>query len=454
MNRLRLFILVSFFATVMSFALTSPASANKRYASIVIDADTGTVLRARYADKRLHPASLTKMMTLYMTFEAIERGKLGKNQRIWVSPHAASMVPSKLGLKPRSTIKVEDAIYSLVTKSANDAAVTLAEAIAGTESQFALAMTRKAHQLGMRNTRFKNASGLHHPSQVSTARDMAKLSQALIKHYPQYYKYFSTNNFSYKGHSYHNHNRLMKSYTGMDGIKTGYVAASGFNLAASAVRNNRRLIGVVFGGRTSKSRNAHMASILDEGFAKVKNMGFAMAKAPPLPSPKPEALVLASLQKSGQLPDNVKVAQVTGGKIGEDFQMMGLVIGEGDVDAEETAKVLASLRSMAQTNGGLRQNASYTATTPVAPTPKPVATQPEWSVQIGAFDTQESSTAALKSAAKKLPRSYVMATKPQIVKAKSNSGTVYRARFSGLTRQKAIEGCRILKNCIVLSNTE
>ena len=453
MNRfLKLFILVSFFAITATFASSSPAQANKKYASIVIDADTGTVLRARYADKKLHPASLTKMMTLYMTFEALERGKLRKNQRIWVSPHAASMVPSKLGLKPRSTIKVEDAIYSLVTKSANDAAAALGEAIAGTESQFGVAMTRKARQLGMSNTTFKNASGLHHPAQVSTARDMARLSQALIQHYPQYYRYFKTNNFTYKGKSYHNHNRLMKTYTGMDGIKTGYVAAAGFNLAASAVRENRRLIGVVFGGRTSRSRNSHMAKILDESFAKARTLRFASAKTPPLPSPKPNRLVYASLQRSGQAQKALNVAHVTNDKIGEDFEMMGLVVGEGDADPDATAKVLASFKSMSKTNGGLRQNAAYAP--PPKPAPKPINAQEEWSVQIGAFDSQESSTAALKSAAKKLPRSYVMATRPQIVKAKSNNGTVYRARFSGLSRAKAIEGCRIIKNCIVLASAE
>ena len=447
MNSIRLFIVYGVLCFAFSVISSNSAYANKKYASIVMDAETGIVLRERYADKRLHPASLTKMMTLYMTFDALERGKLTRNQRIWISPHAASMVPSKLGLKPRSTIRVEDAIYALVTKSANDIAVALGEAISGTETQFAIDMTRKARQLGMRKTVFKNASGLHHRKQVSTARDMARLSQALLKNHPRYYKYFNANTFTYRGKTYRNHNRLKNTYTGMDGIKTGYVAASGFNLAASAKRDGRRLIGVVFGGRTSKSRNAHMAQILDQGFSKAKTLRLTVASAPPLPTLKPDRLRYASLQKPGQVQQNINIAALNKkSKTLQDFQMMGLVIGEGDVDPEATKQVLSSLESMAKTNGGIRQ-ASNTRTAPSHTT----QTQ-NWSVQIGTFKNEASSTAALKSAAQKLPQSYVIKTQPQVVKSQSGESTIYRARFSGLTRAKAVEGCRILKDCIVLAS--
>ncbi|MGM0422928.1 MAG: serine hydrolase [Pseudomonadota bacterium] len=431
---------------VMVCGLLTPqaAMANPKYASIVIDADTGMILRERYADKKLHPASLTKMMTLYMVFDAIESGELSPNQRIWISPHAASMVPSKLGLKPGSTIRVEDAIYSLVTKSANDVAAALGEAVSGSESQFAIDMTRRARDLGMSNTVFRNASGLHDPRQVSTARDMARLSQALIHGYPDYYRYFSTNNFKYRGKSYHNHNGLLKSYTGMDGIKTGYISAAGFNLAASAKRGQKRLIGIVFGGRSSSSRNAHMAQIMDEGFAKVKRITYATASAAPLPSPKPEALGYASLQGA----QKTRVAQVSSGSIGGNgFEMMGLVVGEGDSDNEATRQVLASMHSMSQTNGGLRKVASATQKSAVAK-----AQSKSWSVQIGAYESHESSSKALRTAAQKLPPNYVRNVKPQIVTATSKTGTIYRARFSGLKRDVAVESCRILKNCIVLAS--
>lgn len=429
---------------VMACGILTPreAMANPKYASIVIDADTGLILRERYADKKLHPASLTKMMTLLMVFDAIEGGRLSPNQRIIISPHAAGMVPSKLGLKAGSTIRVEDAIFALVTKSANDVAAALAEAISGTESQFGVDMTRRAREIGMTSTVFRNASGLHHPRQVSTARDMARLSQVLIHQYPQYYGYFSTNDFSYQGKNYHNHNGLLKSYTGIDGIKTGYISAAGFNLAASALRNNKRLIGVVFGGRSPSSRNSHMAQLLDEGFAKVQRITYATATTAPLPSAKPEALGYASLQGT----QRTRVAQVSSGQIGSnEFESMGMIIGEGDADDTATRQVLASMHSMSQTNAGLRKVDNAAAGAIPAPSKG-------WSVQIGAFDNHESSSKALRAAAQKLPSDYINSVKPQIVTAKAGEGTVYRARFSGLSRDVAIESCRILKNCIVLAS--
>ena len=214
---------------------------NNRYASIVMDADTGVVLSESNSNKKLHPASLTKVMTLLMLFEAMDNGQIGLRDQIRVSKHAASMVPSKLDLPAGSTIKVQDAIYAMVTKSANDVAVAVAERLGGTERGFARMMTRRAHELGMSNTTFVNASGLHDPQQVSSARDMALLARTVINQHRGYYRYFSTANFTYKGRSYHNHNRLMETYKGMDGMKTGYVGTSGFNLVASAVRNDRTI---------------------------------------------------------------------------------------------------------------------------------------------------------------------------------------------------------------------
>ncbi|MCB1529745.1 MAG: D-alanyl-D-alanine carboxypeptidase [Rhodospirillales bacterium] len=258
-----------------------------KYASIVMDADTGLILSQRYADKVLHPASLTKMMTLLLLFEALERGDISLRSRIRVSSRAASMVPVKLGLKAGSSIRVEDAIYALAIRSANDIAAAVGEHLAGSESRFALLMTRRARDIGMSRTTFRNASGLHDPRQVSTARDMARLARYILVRYPQYYKYFSAKQFTYRGKTYRTHNNLMNTYSGMDGFKTGYINASGFNLVSSARRNGRRIIGVVFGGRTARSRDAHMAQIMDRGFARLGDVRVASAKNAPVPDRKP-----------------------------------------------------------------------------------------------------------------------------------------------------------------------
>ena len=213
---------------------------------------------ARNADKQLYPASLTKVMTLYMLFEALEDGRVSMDTRMKVSRVAAGRSPSKLGMRVGSSLKVKDAMLALVTKSANDAASVIAEHLGGTERKFAKMMTRKARSLGMSRTNFRNASGLPHSKQKSTARDMARLAIAIRKDFPQYFHYFKTQRFSFRGKRYKNHNKLLSTYKGTDGIKTGYIRASGFNLIASVERNGTRLVGVVFGGRTGASRNKHM----------------------------------------------------------------------------------------------------------------------------------------------------------------------------------------------------
>lgn len=287
LTSVRLFVMLALAGFLGMSLPVDEAHANRKYASIVMEANTGRILYSRNADKKLHPASLTKVMTLLLTFEALENGHISRRDRVYVSRRAASMVPSKLGLSRGSTIRVEDAIYALVTKSANDIAVALAEHLAGTEWRFSRLMTQKAQQIGMSNTRFQNASGLYHPHQKSTARDMAILSRYVILNYPRYYRYFSTSSFSYKGKTYNNHNRLMARYRGMDGLKTGYIGAAGFNLAASAVRGDNRLIGVVFGGKTTRSRDKHMARILDSSFARLSRLRVAHANIP-VPEEKPE----------------------------------------------------------------------------------------------------------------------------------------------------------------------
>ena len=239
---------------------------NGRYSDIVIEAATGRVLHATNANSLRHPASLTKMMTLYLTFHALETGRLKLDQLLPVSANAAHQPATSLGLKPGGRISVKNAIMSLVTQSANDSAVVLAEALSGDEANFSRTMTQQAAALGMTQTHFYNSSGLPHPAQMTTAMDMARLGSALVSHFAKFYSYFSLNQFSYGGNLYHNHNHLMERYTGMDGIKTGYIVSSGFNLVASAKRGNTRLIGVVFGGSSPATRDARMAQLLNQSF--------------------------------------------------------------------------------------------------------------------------------------------------------------------------------------------
>ena len=285
--------------------LSSTDSVNARYASIVVDAKTGRILYSINAETRNYPASLTKIMTLFMTFEALKTGKLKLQQKLKVSRVAASRSPSKLGLRRGETITVDSAIKVLVTKSANDVATVLAEAMGRTERKFAVLMTKRARALGMKNTTFKNASGLPNRRQLSTARDMAILARAVLYDHPKMYHHFSRKSFTYKGRTYKTHNRLMSRYQGMDGIKTGYIRASGFNLVASARRGGKRVIAVIFGGKTSKTRDRRVARLLDRGFASLKTVVAKSSKQKNLsatskfkkvarPVPRPAALTRAS----------------------------------------------------------------------------------------------------------------------------------------------------------------
>jgi D-alanyl-D-alanine carboxypeptidase len=239
-----------------------------QFSSIIVDANSGATLTATSPDASRHPASLTKIMTLYLLFERLDAGKMKLDTEMQVSEHASEQAPTKLGLKPGQTIKVEDAIKGLVTRSANDAAVVIAEAIAGDEDDFAKLMTRKARALGMSRTTYRNASGLPDDEQVTTARDQSTLGRAIQDRFPRYYRYFSTQAFNYHGQSIRNHNHLLGEVEGVDGIKTGYTRASGFNLVTSMRRGNRHLVGVVMGGRSSGSRDAIMRNLLAENLQK------------------------------------------------------------------------------------------------------------------------------------------------------------------------------------------
>jgi D-alanyl-D-alanine carboxypeptidase len=238
------------------------------FSQIIVDANSGATLTSSSPDASRHPASLTKIMTLYLLFERLDSGKIKLDSEMSVSRHASEQDPTKLGLLPGQTIRVEDAIKGLVTRSANDAAVVIAEALGGDEDDFAKMMTRKAHMLGMSKTIYRNASGLPDDEQVTTARDQATLGRAIQDRFPRYYRYFSTASFTFRGHSIANHNHLLGTVEGVDGIKTGYTRSSGFNLVTSMRRGNRHLVGVVMGGHSGSSRDAIMRNLLAENLDK------------------------------------------------------------------------------------------------------------------------------------------------------------------------------------------
>ncbi len=255
---------------LLTFLILITISSNlfAKKAAIIVDYETSEVLFEKNADTKNYPASLTKIMTLYIVFDFINKGKLNFEDEMFVSSIAASRSPSKLYLKQGSTIKVKDAINALIIKSANDVATVVSEKISGSEREFAKLMTKYAIDLGMNNTTFKNASGLPNRAQLTTARDIYKLSHALIRNFPEEYKLFSQTSFKWNGKVYKTHNKLMLKYDGADGIKTGYIKASGFQLAFSAIRNNKRIIGVYFGGDTGKQRNDRLKLYMDSAFKK------------------------------------------------------------------------------------------------------------------------------------------------------------------------------------------
>ncbi len=271
--------------------MAEPAQAKKRsagpayrpaFSAMAIDAYSGKALYERSPDEPRYPASLTKMMTLYLVFQDLQAGKINKNSRFTVSAYAASRAPSKLGLRPGQTIRVEDAILALVTKSANDAAATIGENLGGSEAKFAERMTRTARSIGMTRTTFRNASGLPDEQQRTTARDMATLGLRLQRDFPKEFAYFSRPSFTFAGRVVRTHNRLLGRMRGVDGIKTGYTRASGFNLVTSAGRDGRRLVGVVMGGASGGARNRYMAAMLETAFPKAgKGKVIALAAGRP-----------------------------------------------------------------------------------------------------------------------------------------------------------------------------
>lgn len=405
--------------------------AQARYASFVMDMDTGRVLHAVNANTRNYPASLTKMMTLYMTFDALEAGRLDLHQRLPVSRRAAGMTPSKLGLEAGSSITVENAILALVTKSANDAAVVLAEAMGGTEYQFALDMTRKARELGMERTTFRNASGLPNRGQLSTARDMAKLGKALITEFPQYYDYFDTERFSYDGRTYGNHNNLLDSYRGTDGIKTGYIRASGFNLVASVERHGQRLIGVVFGGRSAQSRDRHMVKLLNKGFRRLQNLETIEVVGPPEPKP------VRAIRR--------QVARIHGDE---------RVVAMGDADPSQHSDAAGVRAADTTTAQGIPLPPATQRPAAIRAAARELArADGSYAIQVGAYSRATQAHDAAVRALNEAPR-LLRSSKLSVTRFRDEADPIYRARLSGLSRARARQACRVLESrnraCLVI----
>lgn len=446
---------------------------NQKYASFVMDADSGRIISQSNPDKPLHPASLTKIMTLLMVFDALEDGRMSPRDRIEVSKHAASMAPSKLGLDPGETIRVEDAIYAIVTKSANDIAVAVAEALGGSEKDFSRMMTARARAIGMSRTTFVNASGLHNPRQISTARDMAILARYVIHKYPSYYRYFATKSYRYGNTVLRNHNRLMETYDGMDGMKTGYVGPSGFNLVASAVRDGHRLIGVVFGGKTASSRNAEMAKLLDRGFADLdrkKSAGVlvadagqgASAAAAPIPVRKPQA---QPEEKTGFLVSSLTVVKppekpavrtealaLPAGAIGEGAAM-GLASTGTPFTGESRDPAFVEKASFSDSVKAAAEKAKPVASVATTRLRPNFRTSPagSWSIQIGAYASSTATAQILREALGRLPDE-LSSVRALVSPLKTGAGDMlYRARLSGYARNDAIRACRHFRDCLVIA---
>jgi D-alanyl-D-alanine carboxypeptidase len=394
---------------------SAPVDGTPSYSDIVIDAETGRILHATNPDSLRHPASLSKMMTLYVTFEALEAGRLRLDQYLPVSSNAAEQSPSKLGLRPGQRIRVQDAILGLVTESANDAAVVLAEALGGSEAGFGKLMTEQARALGMMHTHFDNPSGLPDPEQITTARDMAMLGHALIYHYAQFYPYFSHDSFVYAGIYHHNHNHLMDRYDGMDGIKTGYIRASGFNLVASAKRGGTRLIGVVFGGRSATSRDNRMAQLLDESFSEARQEKASMR--------------MASETESSDAPQ---------GDIGD----------AGTAESAEyvalPAKVSVVFAPSSAAHEDEDQNENDTAKE---------SDGQNWGIQIGAYSDASLGRRALTRVVSLLPK-YLNHTDPSVQPVMTGGITAWRARLMGLDERTARSVCSWLlqhgQSCMIV----
>ena len=487
----------------------SGSSYSPAYAAIMVDANSGAVLHATNPDALRHPASLTKIMTLYLLFERLESGKLKLDSPLKVSEHAENQSPTKLDLEEGETIKVEDAIKGMVTRSANDAAVVVAEAIAGSEEEFATLMTRKAQALGMTKTVYKNASGLPHDDQVTTARDQATLGRAIRERFPVYYKYFQTRSFVFRGETISNHNNLLGRVEGVDGIKTGFIRASGFNLVTSVRRDNRRVVAVVLGGASASARDARMRQLISEHFAsastkrtapliaeapasKVEPTRIVQRTAPPVADAQPqpgkdgERFGLASARSTAAQLDPPPAAPAAAAAPGSSDPIRPVLVKTLNVKPTGPVKaasvVTVPFAGIPRPNERPRADvAPATAkselppapdgahpavlatlpTTTTEPASEPVsapAKQPVrngWMIQVGAYPDEDLAKQRLTMVKSKASR--ILSAADPFTEATVKAGTTYyRARFAGLDKDQAEAACKYLKrndvDCMAIKN--
>ena len=433
---------------------------NPPYAAIVVDVNSGQILHSRNPDALRHPASLTKVMTLYLLFEQIDAGKLRLDSRLPVSAYAAGRPPSKLGVRAGETIAVDDAIKALVTRSANDVSVVIAEAIGGSETNFARMMTRKARALGMSRTVYRNANGLPDTSQVTTARDQARLGQAIQDRFPRLYKYFATARFHYRGRVIANHNRLLGRVPGVDGIKTGFIRASGFNLISSMRRNNRHVVAVVIGGTSGRARDARMRTLL-EGHIQIASVRrtaprlvevaeaseaaprtrVAAAAPPPRPLPAPPMPPAAPVAE-------LEVPHTAAALVGSADPIKPLIVRTMTVrkgpGRAGTATALAPTHRAVAVAAEPVVEALPAATASITAASARSAVRKGWVIQVGAFPAEEQAQSRLE-AAKSVAGRVLSGAEPFTETVVRGDVTLFRARFAGFDRDRAQAACRYFK---------
>ncbi len=462
----RIALLLTALALTLSLG-TAPARAaampdSDRYAAFVADMETGEVLHARRADALRYPASLTKMMTLYMLFEAMERGELSLETWMPVSAEAASRPPTKLGVPAGREVQVQTAIRALVIRSANDIAVVVAEHLAGSEPEFARRMTERARRLGMENTTFRNASGLPDLQQQTTARDMARLAYALRRDFPQYYHFFSERSFSYGGTTYRTHNSLVGNVRGIDGLKTGYIRASGFNIAVSGRRHEDSLVAIVMGGATGAVRDAHARELVEAAFgtmaARRDGVILASLDSPRLNPIREQEILVAETR---HLPQPAAMGSIEGAPplqvVLQDTPDMARPAREEDrpiplaesfpaVYSEPIAPPASPGRDEALDSPGLPQPQQRAAMTQASHDAVPVQASASlpvgWSVQVGAFASQAAAQARLESVAAMAPQ--LRGARPVTDQLDRDGRTLHRARFEALDAADARAACEAL----------
>ncbi|TXM70078.1 D-alanyl-D-alanine carboxypeptidase [Methylobacterium sp. WL120] len=464
-------------AAAVLTAMASPAEArrhgrhvrpgggyNPPYAAMVVDVKSGRTLHAVNEDALRHPASITKVMTLYMLFEQMEKGRFALDSELTISAHAAAQAPSKLGLRPGQTIAVEDAIKAIVTKSANDVACAIGENIAGSEERFAELMTAKAHALGMSRTHYANASGLPDAEQITTARDLTVLARAIQDRFPRYYRYFQTRSFAFRGRTIGNHNHLLGNVEGVDGIKTGYTRDSGFNLMTAAKSDDRQIVAIVLGGKSGASRDRIMADLVRGSLPRA----YAGARqAPPTvevaerarPAVVADAVSRTRTQLASAEDDEVETTNSTDATQPLDISPRRSTATPGSAGAfkpgalPKAAQAYAAPSTAQAAFPGARKSDQRIASAdgPVARTeaPKPVLgpkiVPTAWVIQLGAMDDEGKAKAMLADAKVKGGGSLSKAA-PYTVKVEHSGATLYRARFSGFQEQDAAQdACSTLK---------